>query len=124
MWRFDPFITLAAITAILSGTRALAQPTNSVADLVFPEPVRIAFYEPAPKALATSMRNAVQQRCGVFARSSSSAPSWYCSAVDLRFFRQVNVLGTRYKTGLACAEDSVTVRFRRVRREIEASLDQ
>ena len=58
------------------------------------------------------MRSAVNKRCGSPTRLSSTAGSWYCSGVRLRFFWEVNVLGDRYRTGLTCDENSVTPNLR------------
>jgi hypothetical protein len=82
--------------------QALGQPAENAEIVLYSYP-RIAFYEPAPRAMATSMRNAVKQRCG-----SSRHSEWYCSGVRLRFLREVNVLGDRHRTGLACDPDTVT----------------
>ena len=83
-----------------------------VADaIVLVEPVRIAFYEAAPRAMAASMRRAVGQRCGTEQQTGqpSRPEAWYCgTGLRLRFLRAVNVLGDRYKTGLACDEQSLT----------------
>jgi hypothetical protein len=72
---------------------------------------RTAFYEWAPRAMASSIRDAVLRHCR---RSTPSAATggWYCSDLSLSFFRDVSVLGERRKTGLACDPNTVTPNLR------------
>ena len=89
--------------------------------IVLVSPVRIAFYEAAPSSLAASMRNAVSATCASLKKRPGAVPesptdrpdiAWLCDGTTLRFLRAVNVLGTKYKTGLVCSEGSVTPNLR------------
>lgn len=94
---------------VVLAVSAHAQPAAS--EIVFYSLPRTAFYELAPRAMASSMRNAVKQQC-LRPTRSENASSWYCSDVSLRFFREVSVRGERRKTGLACHPDTVTPNLR------------
>jgi hypothetical protein len=88
---------------------AQAQPADS--EIVHYSLPRTAFYEWAPRAMASSMRDAVKQQCRRPTRSETTG-SWYCSDVRLSFLRDVSVLGERRKTGLACHPNTVTPNLR------------
>ena len=88
---------------------AHAQSADS--EIVFYSLPRTAFYEWAPRAMASSMRDAVSQQCRRPTRSQTTA-SWYCSGLGLSFFRDVSVLGERRKTGLACDPNTITPNLR------------
>ena len=112
MWRCLCAHTLPCLTVAVMAAHVSAQPAQNAESLVLREPVRIAFYEQAPRAMARGMRTAVNGRCDELRGSGAKAHPWYCSSVGLRFFREVNVLGDRYKTGLACSQESVTPNLR------------
>jgi hypothetical protein len=85
----------------------------SPSDIVLVEPVRIAFLEPAPRVLAASMRDAVRRHCAeAHASGETVGTEWLCHEGSLRYLRQVNVLGSRYKTGLVCGVEAVTPNLR------------
>lgn len=92
----------------------LVAPVSVIAEqtpIVLIEPVRIAFLEHAPRALESSMRNAIERKCKNESEnrdSPTATPLWYCTETELRFLRQVNVLGNVYNTGLACHPDDLT----------------
>ena len=91
-----------AIGALMSAATASSATHDEIVSV---GSVRIAFYEAAPPAMETSMRTAVAQAC------SSTEPAswpWLCEGAPLRFLREVNVLGSRYQTGLVCNEEVVT----------------
>jgi hypothetical protein len=86
---------LLSLCALASSLPAAAG--DSLSDIVFIEPVRIAFYELAPRSIAASMRRTVKDACAAHAQ-----PDWLCGGGPLSFFRGVNVLGNHYTTGFVC----------------------
>jgi hypothetical protein len=100
---------LFATTMVVLEVSAHAQPADS--EIVLYSLPRTAFYESAPRAMASSMREAVKQHCRRPTRSEATV-SWYCSDVSLRFFRDVSVLGEQRKTGLACDSNTLTPNLR------------
>jgi len=100
---------------------ALTQSAHSQGKLeeitVVDGPIRFAFYEAAPRAIARSMQSAVSERCtalGVGKSSESSAPTrpWFCACEALQFFRVVRMTGDRTRTGVACRKGAVTPNLR------------
>jgi len=85
----------------------------TASDIVLVEPVRIAFLEPAPRVLAASMRDAVRRHCAeTHASGETVETQWLCHEGSLRYLREVNVFGSRYKTGLVCGVEAVTPNLR------------
>ena len=82
-------------------------------DITLFEPVRIAFLEPAPRVLAASMLDAVRRYCAETRPSGQTVEApWLCREGSLRYLREVNVLGSRHKTGLVCDAEAVTPNLR------------
>jgi hypothetical protein len=82
-------------------------------DIVLTEPVRIAFLEAAPRVVVGSMREAVRAHCaGIRAGDEAVEAEWLCRADSLRYLREVDVLGSRYKTGVVCSAEAVTPNLR------------
>jgi hypothetical protein len=82
-------------------------------DIVLVEPVRVAFLEPAPRVLAASMRDAVRRHCAETHASGETVEApWLCREGSLWYLREVNVLGSRHKTGLVCSSEAVTPNLR------------
>lgn len=83
----------------------LAFSTVAVADsdeITLVHELRRAFYEPAPKRLAASMRDAVKATC-----AAPEVPGWLCSGQPLRFVRGVYVTGTKQQKGYVCLEENI-----------------
>ena len=110
---FDSFVGMRSsaflATTMVLAVSAHAQPADS--EIVLYSLPRTAFYEWAPKAMASSLRDAVKRQCRRPTRSETTG-SWYCSDASLSFFRDVSVLGERRKTGLACDPNTVTPNLR------------
>jgi hypothetical protein len=99
-------VALAALSQAALGQGKLEEIT------IVDGPIRFAFYEAAPRAIARSMQNAVSERCTVLGLGKSSAASvrttpWFCAGEVLQFFRAVSQTGDRTRTGVACRKGAV-----------------
>ena len=100
---------VAAVTLVA----ATALPTHGAAEgeLATYNAVRVAFYERAPTALASSMSTAVKRNCRE-TTASVTRPEWLCTGKGLVYLRAVNVLGSALKVGFACDSEGVTPNLR------------
>jgi hypothetical protein len=120
MQRFLDQIAFCLLATFVGAVTLAGEDAADEAKIVLVSPVRIAFYEAAPSSLAGSMRNAVRATCASLKKSGAvpNPPAgrpniaWLCNGTTLRYLRAVNVLGTKYKTGLVCSEGSVTPNLR------------
>ena len=120
MQRFLGQVAYGLLATLVGAVALAAEESPDEAKVVLVAPVRIAFYEAAPSSLAGSMRTAVRATCASL-RKPATGPNaaadrpdiaWLCNGTPLRYLRAVNVLGTKYKTGLVCSEGSVTPNLR------------
>jgi hypothetical protein len=131
-------IRITHISVLLAATAAGAvasQPTRGDASIEFIEPVRVAFYERAPRDVAASMRAAVVRECAARRRrdgphddhkprvpenagdDDEEAPRgaqsiWICDGSLLDFLRGVDVLGNLQQTGFVCNQNGVARNMR------------
>jgi hypothetical protein len=113
-------VSLLATLAVLSSVRTAQPAPTDTQEVIIADEVKIAFYEAAPRSLLESMQRAKDETCEAFGRSSTPSKSetqqplvtWLCDGTPLRYFRAVNLLGSKYRSGLVCRMDSVTPNLR------------
>jgi hypothetical protein len=105
-----------SVTVLLAGLlRADDARTQASEEIVIADELqlRTAFYEHAPRALATAMSKAVVAWCS----SEGGAPeahavSWICRSANLVYFRNVYINGERGPHGLVCGgHDAPTFKY-------------
>ena len=83
--------------------------TQSSQEIVIADELRTAFYEHAPRSLATTMSKAVVSWCSSY-RNESEADlvSWLCRGDKLVYFRSVYVNGAKGRHGLVCENNGTS----------------
>jgi len=72
-------------------------------EIVLANELRTAFYEHAPRALASAMSQAVATWCSSkHGAAESDALSWLCAGGNLVYFRSVYINGDKGPHGLVC----------------------
>jgi len=87
---------------------------NDAAEVVIADELRTAFYEHAPRALATLMSKAVISWCAKFSQNVATTSEanddlgWLCRGQRLAYFRSVYVNGEKGRHGLVCEANGTT----------------
>jgi hypothetical protein len=97
------------VIALLVGSPSGADETDgkSSVEIVVADELRSAFYEHAPRSLASAMRKAVVSWCSSNRdESHADAVNWLCQGGELAYFRSVYPTGAKGGHGLVCEDNS------------------
>jgi hypothetical protein len=107
MIRIARYFGVAMLSA--SSIGAEVEPAQSTQSYKIAEGLRTAFYEHAPRSLATAMSKAVVSWCASDRNEPrADAVSWVCQAQRLVYFRSVLLDGAKGRHGLVCEDDETS----------------
>jgi hypothetical protein len=100
--------SIACLGIACVGGAACANESAGKDEVIVADELRSAFYEKAPRALATAMSRAVAARCNTPPKAHGSGTEsdpplgWLCSGEKLHYLRSVYINGERGPHGLVC----------------------
>lgn len=104
----------ALVVALYAVVVGAAAQSTSREEIVLADPVRAAYYEAAPRAVAASMRRAALHSCASRAGAVSRSGDiyrWLCDGTHLAFLREVDVLGNKLKIGFVCQHEWANLKY-------------
>jgi hypothetical protein len=105
---------IGVLLSSLCGLAAAAAPDEGVVEVIIADELRTAFFEHAPRRLASSMSKAVTLWCSTPPpRTSASSDEddplkWLCQGKKPEYFRNVYVNGQRGRHGLVCKSNGTS----------------